>query len=119
MDGFIYVGVEGSQHGENFLTMHVLKTPQHEKGNRAIMESTHLSNMCAPYNHQFAIFSKNKSKNTQLIHNVVWKVVYVSYKSNYSESKFQEETLKERLWETLQELKIGTSNEEGSNIMVL
>jgi hypothetical protein len=89
--------VEGSQHGENFLAMHVSKAPQREKGNRAIVESTHLSNMCVAYNHHFTIYSKNKSKNTQLIHNVVWKVVYVSYKSHYLESEFQKRTVKERL----------------------
>ncbi len=72
------------------------------------MESTH-----------FAIYSKNKSKNTQLISNTVWKAVYASYKLDYLESDFQEETLKERLWGTLRELKIGTSNEEGLDIVVL
>jgi hypothetical protein len=71
--------------------------------------------MCAAYNHHFAIYNKNKSQNTQLIPNVVWKVVYASYKSNYLESNFQEETLKERLQETLRKLKTRTLNEEGSN----
>lgn len=61
MDGSIYVGAEGSQHGKNFLSMHVLKAPQQEKGNCAIMESIHLSNMCVANNHQFAIYSKDKS----------------------------------------------------------
>ncbi len=101
MDGPIYVGVEGSQYKENFLSTHVSKAPRQEKGNRAIMESTHLSSMCPTYNHHFAIYNKNKSKNTQLIPNVMWKVVYVSYKSDYPKSNFEEETLKERLWETL------------------
>ncbi len=71
IDGPIYVGVEGFQHGENFLNMHVLKAPQWEKGNCAIVESIHLNNMCATYNHHFAIYSKCKSKNTQLIPNGV------------------------------------------------
>jgi len=75
--------------------------------------------MCATYNHHFAIYSQKNSKNTQLIPNVEWKVIYASYKSDYLELKFEEETLKERLWKTFQELKIRTSNEEGSNKVVL
>ncbi len=66
MDGPIYVGVEGSQYGKKFLNIHVSKAPWREKGNHAIVESTHLNNMCAIYNHHFVIYSKNKSKNTQL-----------------------------------------------------
>jgi hypothetical protein len=97
MDGLIYVGVEGFQDGKNFLNMHVSKAPRREKGNHAIVESTHLSNMCATYNHHFVIYSKDKSKNTQLILNAVWKVVYASYKLDCPKSDFQEETLKERL----------------------
>jgi hypothetical protein len=101
LDGPIYVGVEGSQHRENFLNMHVSKAPRQEKGNNAIVESTHLSSTCATCNHLFAIYNKNKSKNTQLIPNAVWKVVYVPYKSDYLKSDFWEETLKEMLQETL------------------
>jgi hypothetical protein len=119
MDGPIYVGVEDSQHGENFLNMHLSKAPQQKKGNRVIVESTHLSSMCVAYNHHFAINSKDKFKSTQLIRNLVWSVVYGSCKSNYLKSKFQEETLKERLQKTLRELKTRTSNEEGSYIVVL
>jgi hypothetical protein len=88
MDGSIYVGVEGSQHKNNFLNMHVSKAPWREKGNRAIVESIHLNNMCVAYNHHFVIYSKNKSKNTQLIPNAMWKVVFVSYKLNYPKSDF-------------------------------
>jgi hypothetical protein len=63
MDGPIYVGVEGSQHKMNFLSVHVSKAPWGKKGNPAIVESTHL-NMCVAYNHHFAVYSKDKSKNT-------------------------------------------------------
>jgi hypothetical protein len=63
--------------------------------------------------------AKTSSKNTQFILNVVWKVIYGSYKFDYLELKFEEETLKERLWKTLQELKTRTSNEEGSDKVVL
>jgi hypothetical protein len=74
--------------------------------------------MCATYNHHLAIYSKDKSKNTQLILNAMWKTVYASYKSDYLKLDFQEETLKESLWETLRKLKIGASNEEGLDRMV-
>ncbi len=76
------------------------------------------SSMCATYNHHLAIYSKDKSKNTQLIPNAMWKTVHASYKLDYLKLDFQEETLKESLWETLQKLKIGASNEEGLNRMV-
>ncbi len=61
MDEFVYVGVEGFQHGKSFPSMHVSKAPQWEKGNCGIVESTHLSNMCVAYNHHFTIYSKDKS----------------------------------------------------------
>jgi hypothetical protein len=48
----------------------------------------------------------------------MWKTVYASYKSDYLKLDFQEETLKESLWETLRKLKIGASNEEGLDRMV-
>ncbi len=70
-----------------------VKGTKMRKKNRAIVESTHLSNTCVTYyNHHFVIYNKYKSKNTQLISNVVWKVVYASYKSDYLELEFQEET---------------------------
>jgi hypothetical protein len=47
------------------------------------------------------------------------KVVYASYKYDYLKSEFQEETLKKKLQETLQELKLRTLNEEGLDILVL
>lgn len=83
------------------------------------MESIHLSTMCATYNHQFAIYSKDKTKVTQLIAFAVWKVVYAAYKMEYPYFNFQEETLKERFQETLQKLKIGTLNQEGLERVVL
>jgi hypothetical protein len=66
--------------------------------------------MCATYNHHFVIYNKDKSKVTQLIPSIVWKVAYTTYKINYPNSELQEKTLKERLWETLRELKIRMSN---------
>ncbi len=88
INGPIYVGVEGFQHRKTFLSLHVSKAPQQEKGNRAIVDSTQLNNMCATYNHHFAIYNKDKLKNTQLIPNAMWKVVYASYKLDYLKLDF-------------------------------
>ncbi len=82
------------------------------------MQSSQLNTMCATYNHYYVIYNKNKTKATQLIPSIMWKDVYVANKVEYPKSKFQEEILKERFWETLRELKIGTSNEEGSKNVV-
>jgi hypothetical protein len=49
----------------------------------------------------------------------MWKDVYVANKAEYPKSKFQEEILKKRFWDTLREIKIGKPNEEGSNNVVL
>lgn len=75
--------------------------------------------MCATYNHYYVISNKNKTKATQLIPSIMWKDVYVANKAEYPKSKFQEEILKKRFWDTLREIKIGKPNEEGSNNVVL
>ncbi len=49
----------------------------------------------------------------------MWKDVYNTYKNDDLDSKLQEETSKERLQETLRELKTRTSNQEGSKKVVL
>jgi hypothetical protein len=49
----------------------------------------------------------------------VWKLVYDQFLCEHPGSKFAKETLKDRLRETLKELKTGTSNEEGSDRAVL
>ena len=56
---------------------------------------------------------------TQLVRGKVWKLVYDQFLSEHHGSKFAEETLKDRLRETLKELKTGMSNEEGSDRAVL
>ncbi len=61
--------------------------------------------MCVVYNHHYVIYNKDKTKVTQSIPSIVCKVVYVMYKMDYPDFEFQDETLKERLWETLKELK--------------
>lgn len=55
----------------------------------------------------------------QLIPDLVWKGFFSHYKKAFPECEFQEDTLKERLRETLRELKIGMANEEGQDKVVL
>ena len=55
----------------------------------------------------------------QLVPGKVWKLVYEQFLQEHLESKFAEDTLKDRLRETFKELKTGTSNEEGSEKAVL
>jgi hypothetical protein len=43
---------------------------------------------------------------------VVWNFFNKDYLKTYPNPQFVEETLKNQLWETLKELKIGTSNED-------
>jgi hypothetical protein len=51
---------------------------------------------------------------------MVWKVVYTTYKNDYPDSKLQEKkNLNFFLLETLRELKIGTSNQQGLKRVVL
>ena len=56
---------------------------------------------------------------TQLVPGKVWKLVYNQFLCEHPSSKFAEEMLKDRIRKTLEELKTGTSNEEGSNRVVL
>jgi hypothetical protein len=43
-----------------------------------IVESIQLNTMCATYNHQFAIYGKDKTKVTQLILSTIWKAIYAA-----------------------------------------
>ena len=56
---------------------------------------------------------------TQLVPRKVWKLVYEQFLREHPGSKFVEDTLKDRLLETLKELKTGTSNKEGYEKAVL
>ncbi len=80
------------------MNIHVAKAPWWDHPiEHHIVESTQLNTMCVAYNHHFTIYSKNKMKVTELIPFTMWKVVHVTYEGDYPKSKFQEETLKERL----------------------
>jgi hypothetical protein len=70
--------------------------------------------MATFYNLHFANYSLGKKQVTQLILAIVWKQVYIDYQTTCLDSYIVEETFKNRLWDILKELKIGTSNVEGS-----
>jgi hypothetical protein len=53
-----------------------------------IVEFVQLNTMCVVYNHHFIIYSKDKTKVTQLVPFIVWKAMYVAYKFDYPNSKF-------------------------------
>ena len=91
------------------------KAPRREKGSRPIVDSLHLSCLVASYNVHFAKYCKGRKQVTQLVPSIVWKEVFKEYKEHYSNSPFVEETLKDRLRETLKEIKTGTSNDDNSN----
>jgi hypothetical protein len=75
--------------------------------------------MAISYNRHFAKYSKEKMNVKQLIPTLVWKAIYSKYKETYLNNIFQENTLKIWLQDALKELKIGTSNEDGSEKVVL
>ena len=95
------------------------KLPRREKSHRLIVDSVVLSWLVSSYTTHFATYSSGKKNVTQLVPGKVWKLLYEQFLQEHPESKFAEDTLKDRLCETLKELKTGTSNEEGSEKAVL
>jgi hypothetical protein len=78
---------------------------------RAVVNSIHLATLMASYHHHFGEYSNGRKHATkQIIPSKVWRKVYQSYKEAYPESSFDEETLKKRVRETLEQLQTGTSN---------
>jgi hypothetical protein len=67
----------------------------------------------------FCKYSKNKKKVTQFIPSLVWKQVYANYRITNLESISQEDTLKDQLWDDLKKLKTPTSNDDGSEKVML
>lgn len=86
---------------------------------RAIVGSIHLSTLVAAYNVHFPLYCEGRTKVSQVIPVIVWRNVYLEYQKVYPVSPFQEETLKERLRESLKELETGTSNEKNSETVTL
>lgn len=86
---------------------------------RAIVDSFHLASLVTAYNSCFAEYSSTRKNVTQLIPSLVWKEVHLLYRNSFPDSPFSEETLKDRLRETLKELKTGTSNVDNASKVVL
>ena len=95
------------------------KLPRRERAHRPIVDSIVLSSLVSSYTTHFATYSSGRRNVTQLVPGKVWKLVYEQFLREHLGSKFAEDTLKDRLRETLKELKIGTSNEEGFEKAVL
>jgi hypothetical protein len=78
---------------------------------RAMVDSIHLATLMASYHHHFGEYSNGRKHATkQIIPSKVWRKVYQSYKEVHTDSSFDEETLKKRVRETLEQLQTGTSN---------
>ena len=95
------------------------KLPRRERSHRPIVDSIVLSSLVSSYTTHFAMYSNGGTNVTQLVPGKVWKLVYEQFLQEHPGSKFVEDTLKDRLRETFKELKIGTSNEEGSEKAIL
>ena len=100
-------------------SQHPVKCLRRKKTHRSIVDSVVLSSLVATYTTHFVAYSKGRTNVTQLVPGKVWKLVYDQFLREHPGSKFAEETLKDRLWETLKELKTRTSNDEGSNRAIL
>jgi hypothetical protein len=62
-------------------------------------------------------YSQDIKNVTQFVPSEVWKVVYTYYKLKYLDFIFQEGSLKDRLWDTLN-LKIKAYSEEGAKKVI-
>ena len=92
------------------------KLPRRERMHRLIVDSSVFSSLVSSYTTHFATYSNGRTNVTQLVSEKVWKLVYEQFLREHPGSKFAEDTLKDRLRETLKELKTGTSNEEGCSL---
>ncbi len=63
-------------------------------------------------------YSQDIKNVTQFVPSEVWKVVYTYYKLKYLDFIFQEGSLKDRLWDTLN-LKFNAYSEEGVKRVIL
>jgi hypothetical protein len=79
---------------------------------RPIVESLHIRTMAASYKHHIAVYSKDREQVNQIIPSTVWKAVYAHYLKQFPNSPFVEETLKDRLRETVKEMQTGRYVEE-------
>lgn len=83
------------------------------------MDKVHLCTLIVAYNVHFKKYSAGKMNVTQLITSLVWKSMYATYLLQHPGSMFKADNLKERLRDSLKELKTGTSNEENAEKVVI
>jgi hypothetical protein len=90
------------------------KKARHERGSRMIVDYLHLATLMAAYHKYFSDYSNGRKHATkQIIPSKVWGIVYEDYKEEHPASVFDQETLKGRVGETLEQLQTGTSNSRG------
>lgn len=77
---------------------------------REIVDEEHLCTLIAAYNLHFERYSQTKVNVTQTIPALVWKNTYATYLEAHPNSVFRQESLKDRLRDTLKELETGNSN---------
>jgi hypothetical protein len=91
-----------------------LKKARHERGSRMIVDSLHLATLMAAYHKYFNEYCNGRKRATkQIIPSKVWALMYEEYKEAHPASAFDQETLKERVRETLEQLQTDTSNNKG------
>lgn len=90
--------------------------PSHrkDKTSRCLVDSSHVCALEAAFHHHFAVYSKDRKTVNQIIPSVVWKAVYSQYKRIFPNSKFQQESLKDRLREMIKEKKTENSAQLGT-----
>ena len=73
------------------------KLPRRERSHLLIVDSIVLSSLVSSYTTHFAMYSSGRTNVTQLVPGKVWKLVYEQFLQEHPGSKFQEDTLKDRL----------------------
>jgi hypothetical protein len=91
-----------------------LKKACHERGSRMIVDSLHLATLMTACHKYFSVCSHGRKHATkQKLPSKVWGLMYEDYKEAHPASVFDQDTLKGRVRETLEQLQAGTSNIRG------
>ena len=92
--------------------------PKNKPQAREVIDSFLLSTLIGAYNVHFEEYSRTRKQVSQTIPAVVWRKVYDTFINVHPEAiKFNEENLKDRVRQTLRELKTGTSNQKGTAVV--
>lgn len=79
---------------------------------RDIVDELHLCTLIVAYNVHFEWYNQGKTIVNQLIPKLIRQSTYAAYKLKHPDSPFKPDSLKDKLCESLKELKTRTSNEE-------